>query len=98
MAGGPLANGTGHSPRRWQASILNWNPEVPRPHTHARRPAADDAYAVLASSFVRGIRRRCRLAVPGQTRDPVILVPDVAGPGRRHRAKEIGRASCRERV
>src|SRR5439155_9383102 len=46
---------------------------------YARRAREDEhADAVLESALVRGLRRRRGLALPGQTRGLVVLVPDLA--------------------
>src|SRR5262245_19654845 len=53
--------------------------------TRTGRGASDDrpsgqlpANAVLAPAVLRGIRRRCGIAVPGSPRDPVVLVSHMA--------------------
>ncbi len=45
---------------------------------------SDAAHPVPAGSLLRRLRRRGGLALPGQARDQVLLVPDLAGPARGH--------------
>ena len=74
LPGQPPANGTGLSPRRWRPSAPSQHRDRPaRPgrepvitNEQLRRLATHDAHAVPAPSFLRGFRRRGRLALPGQ--------------------------------
>src|SRR5215472_4785881 len=54
-----------------------------------------DAHIVSASAFVRGLRRRSRLALSGAPRNPLVLVSDLAGAaGRFGREQHIDRCAA----
>src|ERR1700712_694658 len=79
----------------WNGAVMACTPirrrlfaATPKHSARSREPTRDDEDTVPAPAFVRWFRRWCRCALPGEARDQVVLVPDMAGSAGRPGARQ----------